>query len=291
MSAVGTGKVLGIDLGSFPPRPNLNAVYVTFERCNGDKEYRSLRSFTTGVSYDACQTSADNDPGGAIDAIASTYVITNIDTTDGSPDDCGNADGTVQEERCVFYQFQGELAPTKFCLDENASINGEVCFISQGVKVCVGPDGITIEQDALADEEDVKDIDELPFDEENFDEEDSECTPPEDIELEADGGIPEGVEACEGETEELKWLLVKVTKEPYTGKVILYPDPQNDCIFAGYVAWYIEKGGEKLFLPAFPIRKRNNAFKPPADVNGYNVYSTNGAKLSIKELKEKKSDG
>lgn len=219
---------------------------------------------------------------------------------DGLPDDCGDPpDGLPPspprpDQFCEVVQTDVDLPPGTFeiveadegCIDGDTNLTFPICIEYQGFELCFDLDGIF--KNPLGDE---KKIGEKPFDEEDFDEEDAECTPPEDVELEENGEPPEGVEACEGETEELQWLIVTITKFSDTGKIIVHKDEEFTDYFAGYVVWKITKQGQDYYLPAIPIRKKHNAYKPPIDVNGYGVYTTNGAKVSIKELKEKKTDG
>ena len=159
--------------------------------------------------------------GGINDRIVITGVQVAVE--DGQPDNCGNPplsdrpdSGQVPKEgRCFSVEFDGEQI--ELCLNEETLPGSKFCFESENLIICISEEGISVEQKP--------DIDEIPFDEENFDEKDAECTPPEDIEAETNGEPPEGVTVCEGETEELKWLLTTITKFSDTSKIIAHKDP------------------------------------------------------------------
>ncbi len=129
-----------------------------------------------------------------------------------------------------------------------------------------------------------------PFDEEEFEEEPSECTPPGDIELLANGEIPEGVEACEAEFTELEFLLITLTTLPDNGRNVLHQNPAHTDWFAGYLCWKIVEEGQSYYYPPIPVRKSRNAFRRPEGVNGYATYTTNGAKMHVSQVKRKLED-
>ena len=117
----------------------------------------------------------------------------------------------------------------------------------------------------------------------------SSCTPEGDL-MTDDTESMDGVDSCEADVNELDWLLVELIDLPEEGKRVLHKDPNHDDHFAGYVVWKVEAEGQSYYLPAQPVRKVRNAYRPPQDVNGYAVYSTNKARMRISELKRKKED-
>lgn len=218
---------------------------------------------------------------------------------DGLPDDCGNPDGGYppSPERpakfCQAIVTNPELPSGTFdivgkegCLPGDTNLDFPICVDFEEFTVCLDYDGVYITRKPEAPK-----VGEKPFNEEDFDEEEAECVPPEEVELDEEGNPIEGVEVCENDTEELKWLLVTITEFPHLGKAVFHVDPKNTDYYAGYVVWYIDTKDGQYTLPAIPIRKEKMAFRPPEDANGYRVYTTNKAKVKLKELKEKPENG
>lgn len=211
--------------------------------------------------------------------------------SDGEADDCGDGEPPVLEpptgEKCFDIVFSGETQPTTFCRSHGQPFDSEFCFETDEYIVCVSPDGISItSKDDLE-----KPVGKKPFNEDDFEPKTPECIPPEEFEQLSEEEKEGGIEACESDVEELKWLLVQITEFPNLGKAIFHPKPENTDYYAGYVVWYINTKGGQFTLPAIPIRKAKMAFKPPEDINGYRVYTTNKAKVKLTELKEKPSNG
>lgn len=213
---------------------------------------------------------------------------------DGQPDTCGDPLGEYPpsperpDQFCAPVQTSKDLPPGTFdivelegCIPGDTDLKFPICISYGEFEICFDLDGIF---------KNPKGRDEEPptaFDPDELDEEDPECTPPEDIELEENGESPEGVEACESETEELEWLLITITKFSDTSKIIAHQKEELSDYFAGYLCWKVKNKSGDFYFPAIPIRKQRNVYKPPEGINGYAVYTTNGAKVSIKEVKKK----
>lgn len=286
-----TGKVLGVDIGIIPSVPSFSGVYVTFERSNGELVYGIVNSTTRGVSSDNCQTTTGNGSvGDAIDLTQSRAAIVNVSTVDGSPDDCGNSDGSEQKDREFDFQPTGELDVTTFINGGDTNINAGIAFVGGDVTVVVSTGGIDITQgggsggggggapEGEGEGEGggggstttttlLPDKDSEEFITKKFPGEEEEEKELEELEV---------------EDEEVDWVLVEITTPPRSGKTILQKAPENNDYFAGYFSWVVTDGNA-YWLEQQPIRKQYTAFKAPEAVSGYRMYAVNGAKLAARQ--------
>lgn len=99
-----------------------------------------------------------------------------------------------------------------------------------------------------------------------------------DLTTEEEDVVEEEVE----ENEELLWVLVDITKNPFKGKTLLFANSQDNTYFAGYLSWLVN-GQETYRMSEIPVRKRYSAFKAPEGVNGYRLVPVNGAILSARK--------
>ncbi len=243
--------------------------------------------------------------------IDKNHEAINVTRPDGLPDDCGNPPGGE-------YPDSGEPDPneTNFVVDHDDGSSSAfnlvlpfsetaITFEGDNYDVVVDIDGINIEEKEPTDpddpddpggsdnacleaiercEEAIKDLVGESFKEEEFEEKPSACTSPEDAALLEDGMLGEGVEVCEAEEVEATFLLIELTTFPRKGMAVLHKSPENTDYFAGYLNWKIVENGENYYYPSIAIRKAKNVFKKPPEVNGYSVYSINGAKMQVIEL-------
>lgn len=203
---------------------------------------------------------------------------------DGQPDTGGNPPTPpIPDDPINSDDFCFTVDGTKYCIPQNQIDNDPFCFIGGGVKICIGTDGITIEDLD-------KNLDKEPFDPENFDEEDSPCTPPSDVVLNEQGLPPEGVTVCESDdAKDVEWILVSVNEFKPSRKAILRTPEDLTTIFAGYLAWKVKLPEGDYYMDEIPIRKKKNAYKKPDGATGYAAYANYDAKISIKEYKQKAS--
>lgn len=169
----------------------------------------------------------------------------------------------------------------KYCVPQDKIDKDPFCFIGFGVKICIGTDGITIEDIE-------KTLDDEPFNPEDYDEEDSPCTPATDVSLTDAGLPPKGVETCENkDAKEVEWVLVTVREFKPSRKAILRSPGELSTIFAGYLVWSVKLPNGEYYMDEIPIRKKQNAYKKPDGTTGYAAYANYDAKISIKEYKQK----
>lgn len=101
--------------------------------------------------------------------------------------------------------------------------------------------------------------------------------PEEDLEEEEQEELEEDEKIVEG----IKYVLIRITKEPNKGKTILHKSAENNTYFAGYFSWLINVEGTNYRMPEQPIRKRKTIFKSPDDATGYAYYTVNNAGLQV----------
>lgn len=89
------------------------------------------------------------------------------------------------------------------------------------------------------------------------------------------------------ETGEFKWILTVVTTDPEGNTEVVFDNPEDNVIYAGWFSWTIDVGGQAYRYPGIPIRKRRMAFEAPPNVTGYRVYTIFGARLSVSTYKVK----
>ena len=84
-----TGRILGIEVRNDPPGSNQTILGVVSEDCLGVESFTGLWSTTREV-FEQCDIPVGQPGQSNIDLSRSTFSITSIVTSDGSPDDCGN---------------------------------------------------------------------------------------------------------------------------------------------------------------------------------------------------------
>ena len=235
------------------------------------------------------------------------HVIKNIVVTrnDDGIDDCGNVPDSYPPSppRPDNFTQPVEYSPSLPSgtypevdivgdLPGDTNLDFPICVNFGDFEICLDYDGIYFNNNDSPSEnptEESPPIEDVPFNPDNFDDTPSVCSSDAG---EATAGQPvpdEGVQLCESEVDNLKWLLVTIVQLPTANKRVLHANPEHDDHFAGYLIWKIVDNGTSYYMPSIPIRKVHNAFRPPKDVNGYAIYTTWGAKMNIRELKEKES--
>lgn len=91
------------------------------------------------------------------------------------------------------------------------------------------------------------------------------------------------------EAGEFKWVLTTVTTDPEGDTQIIFDNPGDNVIYAGWFAWTINVNGQLYRYPAMPIRKRHMAFPAPPNATGYRVYTIHSARISVSTYKVKQS--
>lgn len=139
-------------------------------------------------------------------------------------------------------------------LPEKDLYNFPVCVEVDGKKICLDADGWSIE-DASEEEEEKEEQEE---------------------------------EEEEEEKEVLAGLLVKVVEYPTRGRTYFYPDdPETVNAYMGHLMWKAKVGEKLVRTSPIEVRLPETYFPVPDDeTNQYDLYSLNGAVLSVTEIKK-----
>lgn len=100
----------------------------------------------------------------------------------------------------------------------------------------------------------------------------------------------EAVEEEEVVNSEIEYVLIDVTTPPIKGKSILFENSEDNDYFAGYFCWLIDTDSGKYRSPKIPIRNSKTYLKKPTEANGFRLYSVNNAILQTKILKVKEEE-
>ena len=196
-------------------------------------------------------------------------VLQNIEvaTADGSPDSCGNPPVTFDPDpprdpndfrTTIEICDRNELGEKVDCVDvevvlpEKDAYDFPVCITVDGRRICLGLDGWSVE-DAPTEEEEEKE-------EEEFTEE-----------------------------EKLVAVVVKVDLYPTRGTTyVQLEDPDAINFYAGYLSWKYQPGEEPIAIPGelHAVRRVINYFPAPEENAGYDIFSVNGAEISVREITE-----
>jgi hypothetical protein len=303
-SAQFTGKLKQILYRNAPPGFNANGLFVEFESCAGVLGYANLWSTNRPVASGACFTTSPFDPqADSIDPVASTYSNVSISTADGSPDTCGNISVPYPPSSppgTTNYNFTIDEGDSEISIPFtwNGDIKLPITFRNTNVDISFDFGGINFDWHGS---EDAPDGNKNPF---------PRRPPvsrppgggggggggtlpkpgdPDVIEKAPEIVGPDGAgEKEEEDDEQIIWLLVEVSNIPDNSRFKIEAlTPNNDVVFAGYIAW--TAGGADGFTssPEIPIRRYKTLLKKPEDYTGYKARAINGASLKITEYIQK----
>lgn len=150
-----TGKVKGIFLRPCFNNPSVSCLEAETEECNGSINRGVYFSTTQQIAEGACLTGNPLNPrANDIDPVASEFTITLIETTDGSPDDCGNlptfyppTNPTQQDLTTIINITNLDGTNNSYTLTYNqvdSNYNFPLTFKLNGSNVSLGIDGLEI---------------------------------------------------------------------------------------------------------------------------------------------------
>lgn len=275
------------ELGVNDDRPELSAYYFFINGFTADGDIDNRRYFIAGNN------------------IREEIKDISLAREDGLPDNCGDPassfpPGATRPD--IFSQpvvDDSSLPPgSTVDIDKTGDLPGDtnldfpICVNFGEFSICLDHDGIYKNNNNEPDSSGETGSDETPeeFNEEDFDEVTSECIPEPGLDPPTGTDPAEDVDSCNVDNGGFDYLLITMTVEPDSSKVIQHHNPDHDDFFVGFLHWKILNDGDYYYFPAIPIKKRRNVFKPPEGITGYSAFTIYGAKISIKELRRKIED-
>lgn len=295
------GRIVGVGIDTLPAIGSDDYLVLFYQDTNGDGQKIGCKGASGSILIvdDNC---IDRGNAGSRHCKSEGFSITQIATSDGSPDDCGNPDiepppdPTIDpNDFTVIFNYEYNTTEGDKNYDititfdpEKVNFKDDIPFVvydpiqNKSFDGDIGKEGVDI------DPEGSKDGDEggNPTGDESSDINITYKTPF-TVKIPYLEEEKEDVEEEEKEMEpgEITWILIEVTTLPKGHRTILFENSDNNTFFAGYISWTVTAPGGKFRYPEMPIRKPKNAFEVPQNVDGYVAYAVNGAKLKITEYK------